>query len=155
MEEYQDFEEFINLLNKHKVEYMIVGGYAVTFHSRPRFTEDLDVWINKTKKNSRRIFNALEEFGFGNIDIKIEDFTKDNLILQLGYKPVRIDILTSIEGVKFSEAYKTKSEALFYGKVNANYINLDNLLKNKKTVNRRKDKEAIDWINDNIKHKKN
>lgn len=101
MEEYQDFEEFINLLNKHKVEYMIVGGYAVTFHSRPKFTEDLDVWINKTKKNAKRVFNALTEFGFGNIDIKIDDFTKENLILQLGYKPVRIDILTSIEGVTF------------------------------------------------------
>lgn len=154
MEEFQDFEEFINLLNKHKVEYLIVGGYAVTFHSRPKFTEDLDVWINKTKLNSKRIFAALEEFGYGNIKIEVDDFTKDGLILQLGYRPVRIDILTSIEGVKFSEAYETKVTDLFYGRVNANYIDLDNLIKNKKKVNRRKDKEAIDWINDNRKHKK-
>ncbi len=154
MEEYQDFEEFINLLNKHKVEYLIVGGYAVTFHSRPRFTEDLDVWINKTKKNSKRIFEALEEYGYGNIDIKIEDFTKDNLVLQLGYRPVRIDILTSIEGVRFSKAYKSREKGLFYGKINADYINLENLLINKASVDRKKDKEAIDWINDNLKSKK-
>lgn len=154
MEEYQDFEEFISLLNKHKVEYLIVGGYAVTFHSRPRFTEDIDVWVNRTKKNSKRVFKALEEFGFGNIDIKPEDFTKEGLILQLGYRPVRIDILTSIEGVKFSEAYKSKRTDLFYGRVNANYINLELLFKNKKTVNRKKDKEAIEWINDNLKKKK-
>lgn len=154
MDEYQDFEEFISLLNKHKVEYLIVGGYAVTFHSRPRFTEDLDVWINKTKKNSKRIFEALEEFGYGNIDIKIDDFTKENLILQLGYKPVRIDILTTIEGVRFSKAYKTKKTALFYGKISANYIDLDNLLINKCTVNRSKDKEALEWIKDNAKRKK-
>src|SRR5205809_82519 len=128
MEEYQDFEEFISLLNKFKVEYLIIGGYAITFHSRPKFTEDLDVWVNKTKANSIRIFNALSEFGFGNIDIKSEDFTKEDLVLQIGYKPVRIDILTSIAGIKFSTAYKKRVKGLFYGKVEANYIDLTSLV---------------------------
>lgn len=151
MEQFQDFEEFINLLNKHKVEYLIVGGYAVTFHSRPRFTEDLDIWVNKTRTNAKRVFKALQEFGFGNINISADDFTKEGQILQLGYRPVRIDILTSIEGVKFPEAYKAKKTDLFYGNIKANYINILHLKKNKETVNRKKDKEAISWLKQNKK----
>lgn len=151
MEEYQDFEEFISLLNKHKVEYLIVGGYAVTFHSRPKLTEDLDIWVNKTRLNSKRVYKVLEEFGFGTINVEQNDFTKDEMILQLGYKPVRIDILTSIEGIRFPEAYKNRKSGLFYKRISANYLDLDSLVKNKKLVKRRKDKEAIEWLKDSNK----
>lgn len=151
MEEYQDFEEFISLLNKYRVEYLIVGGYAVTFHSRPKFTEDLDIWVNKTKNNALKTYKALADFGFANRDITPSDFTKDDLILQLGFRPVRIDILTSIEGVRFKKAYKNKVQGLFYNKVKADYINLDDLVLNKKSVNRRKDKEALEWLKDSNK----
>lgn len=146
MEEFQDFEEFIKLLNEFKVEYLIVGGYAVTFHSKPRFTEDLDVWINNSRKNSKKLCKALEKFGFGNLKIDENDFTKDDMIIQLGYRPVRIDILTTIENVNFRDAFKNKVSGLFYNKVNANYINLDDLVKNKKSTNREKDKDALKWI---------
>ena len=146
MEEFRDFEEFIKLLNEFKVEYLIVGGYAVTFHSRPRFTEDLDIWVNNSIRNSKKLFNALNKFGFGNLSINENDFTKKDLVLQLGYRPVRIDILTSIEGVKFREAYRKRKSGLFYNKVNADYINLKDLVKNKLSTNRDKDKEAVSWI---------
>ena len=154
MEEFQDFEEFISLLNKHKVEYLIVGGYAVTFHSRPRLTEDLDIWINRTKSNSKRIFLAVKEFWFGKIDLKPEDFMKEELILQLGYQPVRIDILTSIQGLSFNEAFKNSIEGLFYGKVNARYLDKESLIKNKTLAGRRKDFEGINWIQDSTKKRK-
>lgn len=146
MEEYQDFEEFIRLLNEHKVEYLIVGGYAVTFHSKPRFTEDLDIWVNNTRRNAGKLHKALGKFGFGNININKNDFTKKDLVLQLGYRPVRIDILTSIENLKFTDAFRNKESGLFYNKVKANYINLEDLMKNKLSVNRDKDKEALEWI---------
>ena len=154
MEEYQDFEEFIRLLNKHKVEYLIVGGYAVTFHSRPRLTEDLDIWINRTKSNSGRIFKAVKEFWFGEIELKPEDFLNEDLIFQIGYKPVRIDILTSLVGLNFNESYQKSLEGLFYGKVNARYLDKESLIKNKTLAGRRKDFEGINWIKDSSKKRK-
>ncbi len=154
MEEYQDFEEFLSLLNKHKVEYLIVGGYAVTFHSRPRLTEDLDIWINKTKSNSKRAFAAVKEFWFGKIDLVPADFMKDDLILQIGYKPVRIDILTSLAGLNFDDAFRKSIEGLFYGKVNAKYLDKESLIKNKTLAGRRKDFEGINWIKDSSKKRK-
>lgn len=154
MEEYQDFEEFLRLLEKHKVEYLIVGGYAVTFHSRPRLTEDLDIWINRSKSNSKKIFEALKEFWFGKIDLEPKDFMEKELILQIGYKPVRIDILTNIDGLKFEDAYKKSIKGLFYGKVNARYLDKESLIKNKTLAGRRKDFEAINWIADSTKKRK-
>lgn len=154
MEEFQDFEEFIRLLNQNEVEYLIVGGYAVTFHSRPRVTEDLDIWINRTESNSKRIFAAIKEFWSGKIDLAAEDFMNKDLILQIGYKPVRIDILTSLEGLDFDDAFKNSIEGLFYGKVNARYLDKESLIKNKTLAGRRKDFEGIDWIKDSSKKRK-
>jgi hypothetical protein len=139
MEEYQDFKEFIKLLIDKKVEYLIVGGFAVTFHSREKFTQDIDIWIKKTKSNARKIFSALKEFGFGNIDLNEEDFLKPGFVLQLGYPPNRIDIMTDLEGIKFADAYKKSKPGIIFKKLEVRYLSYDDLLKNKQMVGRPKD----------------
>ena len=82
MEVYQDLREFIELLNENKVEYLIVGGYASSFHSRPRYTKNIDIWVNPTKTNAKKVLKALNLFGFTGIGIAIEDLTKKGQIIQ-------------------------------------------------------------------------
>ena len=104
----QDFKEFVELLIKNKVEYLIVGGYAVGIHGHPRYTGDLDIWLNQTPENAKLILKCLNDFGFSSFGLKEEDFTKPGNVIQLGYPPLCIDLLTEIDGVTFSESYKTK-----------------------------------------------
>jgi len=146
MEEYQDFEEFIKLLIDKKVEYLIVGGFAVTFHSREKFTQDIDIWIKKTKSNARRIFSALKEFGFGNIELNEKDFLKPGFVLQLGYPPNRIDIMTDLEGIKFTDAFKHSKPGIIFKKLEVRYLSYNDLMKNKKMVGRPNDLFDIEWI---------
>lgn len=91
----QDFKEFIELLAKNKVEYLIVGGYAVGIHGYPRYTGDLDVWVNPTEQNSTLVLNAVDEFGFSSFKLTQNDFSKPGNVIQLGYPPLRIDLITS------------------------------------------------------------
>ncbi|WP_246327281.1 hypothetical protein [Candidatus Competibacter phosphatis] len=102
----QDFKEFVELLNKKEVEYLIVGGYAVGIHGYPRYTGDLDIWINATRQNARKMVAVLTEFGFDSFGLTEEDFTKSGNVIQMGYPPFRIDILTTIDGVRFKDCYK-------------------------------------------------
>src|ERR1035437_685998 len=95
----QDFREFVELLNKNKAQYLIVGGYAVGFHGYPRYTGDLDIWLNPTQANAEKVVLAVNEFGFSSYGLTKEDFTKENNVVQLGYPPLRIDLLTQIDGV--------------------------------------------------------
>ena len=89
-----DFKEFIQLLNFHEIEYLVVGGYALAFHGRPRFTGDIDFWIAVSSENATRFMRVLTDFGFGNLLLTAEDFTKEDVVVQFGYEPNRIDILT-------------------------------------------------------------
>jgi len=138
MELNQDFKEFIELLNKHKVKYLVVGGYAVGFHGYPRFTGDIDFWIAISNQNATKILNVLNEFGFGSLKFKIEDFLEANNIIQLGYEPTRIDILTSLSGVEFDNCYQHSVEANFEG-LAIKFIDLKNLRINKASSGRAKD----------------
>lgn len=138
MELNQDFKEFIELLNVHKVEYLVVGGYAVGFYGRPRFTGDIDFWIAISKTNANKILLVLKKFGFESLGIKQEDFLKEDLILQLGYEPCRIDILTSLTGVNFQECYQRKVTADLDGLL-INFININDLKVNKSKTGRAKD----------------
>ncbi|KXK43691.1 MAG: hypothetical protein UZ05_CHB002002779 [Chlorobi bacterium OLB5] len=110
----QDFKELLKLLKEKKVKYLIVGGQAVNFYSRGKFTEDLDIWIEPTNKNAENIFLVLEKFGTGNLDIEISDFLKRDNIVQIGFPPMRIDIMTSIEGIDFNAAYKNKKKRISF-----------------------------------------
>jgi hypothetical protein len=104
----KDFEDFIILLNKHGVDYMIVGGYALAFHGKPRHTGDLDIWINLSTENADKMVDVLNEFGMEALGLQKEDFLQKGGITQIGYPPLRIDILNEIDGVNFTEASESK-----------------------------------------------
>jgi len=134
----QDFVEFIELLNTHNVEYMIVGAHALAYHGRPRHTGDLDIWIKPSSENAIKMIAVLNDFGFGSLGLTKEDFLKDNYVTQLGYPPLRIDILNAISGVEFNEAFENKVE----GEVDdlkVNFINVNEFIKNKEATGRKKD----------------
>ncbi|HET6990408.1 MAG TPA: DUF6036 family nucleotidyltransferase [Bacteroidia bacterium] len=139
MELSQDFKEFVQLLNVHKVEYLIVGGYAVAFHGFPRTTGDIDFWVNPFPENAERLMKALIDFGFGSVDLSKEDFLAKDHIIQLGFPPNRIDIMTSISGVRFDECWKEKEEIDFEGE-KINFISLHHLKINKEKTGRDRDK---------------
>ncbi|GAB4446047.1 MAG: hypothetical protein OHK0041_04370 [Anaerolineales bacterium] len=88
---------------------MVVGGYAVALHGYPRYTKDIDIWVEMTPENASKIVKALDQFGFGSLGVKESDFTVPDQMLQLGYPPGRIDILTTLPGVEFSECYKSRT----------------------------------------------
>ena len=134
----KDFKEFIELLNEYEVRYLVVGGYAVAFHGHPRYTKDLDVWIELSQENAQNALNALEKFGFGSLGLKSEDFLETNQIIQLGYPPNRIDILTTLNKLKFEDCYKTRVEVEIQG-LKINFIDLQNLKKNKRATGRPQD----------------
>ncbi|AYQ35977.1 hypothetical protein [Runella sp. SP2] len=133
-----DFEEFIKLLNQFEVAYMVVGGYALAFPGKPRYTGDLDIWIGISDDNASKMLLVLKEFGFGLLGFEKEDFLKENLINQLGYPPLRIDILTSIDGVSFEEAYQHK-QIIEIEDWKANYIGLNDFIRNKQASGRLQD----------------
>jgi len=141
----KDFEDFIELLNKYKVEYLIVGAYAVAVHARPRNTGDIDIFINATPSNAALMFKVLDEFGFDGLNISENDFLTEGRIIQLGVSPVRIDILNSIDGVVFKDCY-SRRESLPFGKTSAAFISKTDLIINKKSSNRVKDRADLDEL---------
>lgn len=139
----QDFREFVELLISHEAEYLIVGGYAVGFHGHPRYTGDLDIWLNPTRENAEKVLACVNEFGFASYGLTRNDFMKEGNIVQLGYPPLRIDLLTHIDGVTFSECYENKAQVEIEGLL-VNFIGYDDLLKNKKESGRLRDLDDID-----------
>jgi hypothetical protein len=139
----KDFREFVALLIKHKVEYLIVGGYAVGIHGYPRYTGDLDIWLNTTEENAARVLKAVNEFGFSSFNLTIEDLMKEGNVIQLGYPPLRIDLLNQIDGVAFIECYANK-KVIEIDKLEINFISYADLLKNKRASNRPQDAADLD-----------
>ncbi len=134
----QDFKEFIMSLNDNLVRYLVIGGYAVALHGYPRYTKDIDIWIEPTPENAANMVKALEQFGFGSLGLKAEDFLVPDQVIQLGYPPNRIDLLTTASGVDFETCYASRVEVEVDG-VTVNFIDLPNLKKNKKAVGRLQD----------------
>lgn len=139
----QDFKEFVELLIKHNVAYLVVGGYAVGVHGHPRYTGDLDIWLNPTRENAEKIVLCVNEFGFGSFGLDVSDFIKLGNVVQLGYPPLRIDLLTQIDGVSFDECFAQKL-CVDIENLTVNFISYNDLLRNKKASGRRKDLEDID-----------
>ncbi len=141
----QDFKEFIASLNANKVRYLIVGGYAVAFHGHPRYTKDLDVWIERTPQNAARMLKALEQFGFGSLGLTKDDFLVPDRIIQMGLPPNRIDVLTDLEGVAFKHCYPLRVQVKI-DKVRVHFIDLTHLKKNKKAVGRKQDLADLEHL---------
>ena len=133
-----DLREFIALLNSHAVEYVVVGGHAVAFHGHPRFTGDIDFLIRPTDENAKRVLAAVGDFGFGSLQLTIEDFTTQERIVQLGLPPNRIDILTSISGVEFEDAWASRVPATL-DEEPVHFLGFEQLIRNKKASGRDKD----------------
>jgi hypothetical protein len=134
-----DFEELLRLLEKHDVDYMIVGGYAVAFHGHPRFTKDIDIFFSADKDNVERIKEALHEFGFNRQSLSIEMFMDPKNVISFGEVPVRVDFLSEIDGVPYAEARKNRIRGR-YGDVEVNFIGRLDLIANKLSTKRTRDK---------------
>jgi len=133
-----DLSEFIALLNSGKVEYLVVGAFAVAWHGHPRFTSDIDLWVRSSDANAVAIVDVLDRFGFGSLGIEPEDLVRPDQVLQLGVKPNRIDVITSISGVEFNEAWAHRVPGTIDG-IPVSYISREDLIRNKDASGRPKD----------------
>lgn len=141
----KDYEELLELFNKHKVKYCIVGAYAVAFYAKPRYTKDIDILVEPSVENAEKIVKALVAFGFGSLGLVKKDFCQKGKIVQLGYEPVRADIMTSLEGCSFKEVWRSKTLGI-YGNQRVFFIGLDKLIKNKKASKRKQDSIDLDIL---------
>lgn len=143
---FQDFKEFIQLLNKHKVKYLLVGGYAVSMYSRPKSTQDIGIFFERSEQNAKKILKVLDEFGLSSLGITLQDLIKKDRVIQMGVAPLRIDLMNSIECVEFSSAYKNRTKIKYWDIEDVPFISFRDLITNKKAVGRKKDREDLDWL---------
>ena len=141
----KDFKEFVELLNKHKVEYLIIGGYALGIHGYPRYTGDLDIWVNPTLINAQKTLNVLDDFGFSTIGLTINDFLETSNVIQLGYPPFRIDLITQPDGITFDECYQNKI-VVNYNDLEIAIIGINDFKKNKQATGRFKDLDNLEHL---------
>jgi hypothetical protein len=147
MELNRDFSEFIASCIAHDVRFMIVGGYAVAAHGYPRFTKDLDVWVWVDEHNATRLVSALEQFGFGSLGLTQTDFLEEDTVVQLGFPPQRIDIITHVDGVEFTRCWDRRIEIEIGGQ-RVPFISANDLLANKKASGRPQDLADVAAIED-------
>ena len=134
----KDFKDFLRLLNDEKVDYLLIGGYAVGYYGYPRATNDIDIWIAIHPENSQKVVNVLKKFGFNSPELEPELFLQQDKIIRMGHPPMRIEILTSISGVEFDECLQRKKVDTLAG-ISVNLISLKDLKRNKKASGRHKD----------------
>jgi hypothetical protein len=139
-----DFKEFLQLLNENKVMYLIVGGYAVAMHGYVRSTGDIDIWIKNNRENAKKLLKVLYQFGFKSLNIVIEDIKKNDQIIQLGYPPYRIDIITSLEGLSFNVCYKKCIRFQIEKNFKINLIDLESLKISKLKAGRSRDLDDLE-----------
>jgi hypothetical protein len=138
-----DFRDLLSALSAEGAEYVIVGGHAVMFHTTPRFTKDLDIWVRPTIENAERVRRALVAFGAPVDNLTVEDLSVDGTIFQIGVPPNRIDLLTSIQALEFDAAY-ARSVAGRYGDVPIRLLGIDDLIANKRSVGRKQDEIDVE-----------
>ena len=143
----RDFKEFAELLAANGVEYLVVGGYALAAHGRPRYTGDLDLWVGNDATNIRRLLQALDAFGFGSVHLKASDFAPADAVIQLGYPPGRIDLLTGIDGVRFIDCYPRR-QTVNVGGTELPIIHLDDFKANKRAAARPRDLADLASLDD-------
>jgi hypothetical protein len=138
-----DFKEFLRLLAAHEVEYLLIGGYAVSYYGYPRTTQDMDVWIAIGPRNAERIVAALREFGFATENLSPELFLRPDSIVRMGLPPMRIEVMTTISGVGFDACFAARVSATIDG-TPVNLISLAHLKANKKASGRHKDLDDLE-----------
>ena len=140
-----DFKEFIKLLNVHSVKYLIVGGYALAFHGHPRYTKDIDIWIESSMDNAHKLLKVLTDFGFESIQLSATDFIAADNVIQLGFPPNRIDILTSVDGITFEESV-LQAIIIQIDDVAINLIGIQELITNKTASGRLQDLADVEKL---------
>ena len=140
-----DLREFIELLNALNVRYIIVGAFAVAYHGYPRYTADIDLFIERSSENAQAIFDAIQQFGFGDLGLLSEDFLHEDQVVQLGVAPNRIDLLTFLSGVEFQEAWATRVQGEIAG-LSVPIISKELLKKNKAASGRSQDKADLEHL---------
>ena len=133
-----DFKDFLRLLNTHRVEYLLIGGYAVGYHGYPRATADLDIWVAVSPENAARLLAALREFGFAGQGLTVNDLLQERRVLRMGVPPLRIEVLTTISGVEFGQCYQQRIVDVIDG-IEVNIIKSEDLKQNKRAAARHKD----------------
>jgi hypothetical protein len=141
----RDIREFIELLNARDVRYLIVGAFALAHHGRPRYTGDIDFFVEASAQNAGRLNQVLEQFGFANVGVVEEDLTAADQVVQLGVEPHRMDIMTSISGVAFEEAWETREYGDLDG-LQVPFISKELLKRNKAAVGRKQDLADLDYL---------
>lgn len=140
-----DFREFLKLLKANNVQYLLIGGYAVGYYGYPRATGDIDIWVAIHPENAQKLVSTLQEFGFDTPDLTTELFLTEKSIVRMGIPPMRIEILTTISGVRFEECFANRVVDLLDG-VEVNLINLEHLKENKKASGRFKDLDDLEHL---------
>ncbi len=140
-----DFKELLKIFEKHKIRYLIVGGYAVMKYSEPRFTKDLDVFIATDQTNAKSIYLALKEFGAPLENLSSDDFAHEGYFYQMGRPPLRVDIMMSIPGVTFDVAWQNR-EVVEIGDLKAFFISRSDLIRAKEASGRPQDKIDIEKL---------
>lgn len=141
----KDFAELLELFNAHDVRYCIVGAFALAFHAYPRYTKDLDLLVEPSSGNGTRIVAALHDFGFASLELKPEDFCVPEQIVQLGYPPLRVDLITSLSGVGFTEVWEHRVPGR-YGEVEVSFISRGDLIKAKSSTGRTQDAADVERL---------
>ncbi len=133
-----DFKDLLRLLNVHHVKYLIIGGYAVSYYTEPRYTKDLDLWVEASKINSKKLILALKKFGAPTDNLIEDDFSKKDTLYIFGIPPNRIDILTGVKGVSFAKAWGDR-EMVKLGNIKIPFVSKEHLKKLKKKAGRPQD----------------
>ncbi|MBI3584530.1 MAG: hypothetical protein HY096_11380 [Nitrospinae bacterium] len=141
----EDYKEILQILLNNKAKFLIVGAYAMGAYGYPRATGDLDIWVEASPENSKKLCKSLSEFGSPMNNITENTFTEKGIIFQIGVAPRRIDIITHIDGVSFEEAYKTK-ESIEIEDIQVPFLSKENLIKNKESTGREKDRLDADYL---------
>jgi len=141
----KDLKEFIESLNSQSVDYVIVGGFALAFHGFPRYTGDIDIFVRSSPENAARLEIAISKFGFASSGLSASDFLSGNQVIQLGRPPNRIDLLTSITGVDFEEAWAQRVAAELDG-IPIWFIGRESFIKNKQATGRTQDKADLEAL---------
>ena len=139
----KDFKDFLRLLNDERVDYLLIGGYAVGYYGYPRATNDIDIWISTNPENAKKVVKVLKKFGFDAPDLKPDLFLQQDKIIRMGHPPMRIEILTSISGVEFDACHQRREVDTLAG-ISVNLISLKDLKRNKKASGRHKDLDDLE-----------
>lgn len=149
----RDFLEFLRLLGRHRVKYLVVGGYSVAYHGYPRYTGDIDIYVAISPRNAASLVKVFRDFGFGDDGPDAAAFQHRGHVVRIGREPMRLEVLNEIDGVTFADCYARRTRARL-GNLAVNFIGLDDLLKNKRHASRPKDLADVDVLEKNRKRPK-